>query len=225
LLISTFFITSLLLANITAGKMTILFGLTLPAAVVFFPITYILGDVLTEVYGFEKAQLTIWLGLFANLFMVIVFAITLVLPYPQFWTDQEAYQRVLGMTPRLVGASTIAYFVGSFLNAALLSKLKVKTAGRFLWLRTIASTLVGEGVDTALFITVAFGGTMPRTLLTELILAQYFWKVTYEIAFTPLTYLVVRGIKRREQVDVFDHAVDYNPFILRRRYEDGQDHG
>ena len=181
LLISTFFITSLLLANITAGKMTILFGLTLPAAVVFFPITYILGDVLTEVYGFEKAQLTIWLGLFANLFMVIVFAITLVLPYPQFWTDQEAYQRVLGMTPRLVGASTIAYFVGSFLNAALLSKLKVKTAGRFLWLRTIASTLVGEGVDTALFITSVRGNNAAYFNRTDP--GQYFWKFTYEIAF------------------------------------------
>lgn len=224
-ILSTFFIISLLLSNITAGKMTVLFGLTLPAAVVFFPLTYILGDVLTEVYGFRKAQLTIWLGLFANLFMVVVFTITLVLPYPQFWTDQEAYQRVLGMTPRLVGASTIAYFAGSFLNAALLSKLKVKTAGRWLWLRTIASTLVGEGVDTALFITVAFGGTMPQALLAELILAQYLWKVTYEIAFTPLTYLVVRWIKRWEQVDVFDHVVDYNPFILKRRHDDEHDHG
>ncbi|NLW60014.1 MAG: queuosine precursor transporter [Firmicutes bacterium] len=213
-LLSTLFVTSLLLANITAGKMAHLFGLTLPAAVVFFPITYILGDVLTEVYGFHRARLTIWLGFFANLFMALVFLITVALPYPPYWTGQEAYKAVLGMTPRLVAASTVAYFAGSFLNSALLSKLKVATAGRWLWLRTIFSTLVGEGVDTALFIVIGFGGTIPLNLLVNLILAQYLWKVTYEILVTPLTYLVVGWLKRREKRDVFDHGANYNPFIL-----------
>lgn len=222
--LSTLFVTSLLLSNITAGKMADLFGLTLPAAVVFFPITYILGDVLTEVYGFHRARLTIWLGFVANLFMVVVFMITVALPYPEFWQGQEAYKMVLGMTPRLVVASTVAYFAGSFLNAALLSKLKVATAGRWLWLRTIVSTLVGEGVDTALFIVIAFWGTMPFNLLTNLILAQYLWKVTYEIVLTPLTYLVVGWLKRREKVDVYDHDANYNPFILDWRRDDEHDH-
>lgn len=212
--LSTLFVTSLLLSNITAGKMASLLGLTLPAAVVFFPITYILGDVLTEVYGFYRARLTIWLGFFANLFMVVVFMVTIALPYPDFWTGQEAYRTVLGMTPRLVAASAVAYFAGSFLNSALLSRLKVVTAGRWLWLRTIASTLVGEGADTALFIVTAFGGTMPFNMLANLVLAQYVWKVTYEILVTPLIYLVVGWLKRREKVDVFDHDVSYNPFIL-----------
>ncbi|NLM37964.1 MAG: queuosine precursor transporter [Firmicutes bacterium] len=219
-ILSTLFVTSLLLSNITAGKMASLFGLTLPAAVVFFPIAYILGDVLTEVYGFYRARLTIWLGFFANLFMVVVFMVTIVLPYPDFWTAQEAYRTVLGMTPRLVAASTVAYFAGSFLNSALLSKLKVITAGRWLWLRTIASTLVGEGADTALFIGAAFGGTMPLPLLAKLVLAQYGWKVTYEILVTPLIYVVVGWLKRREKVDVYDHEVTYNPFILDWRRDD-----
>src|SRR5690606_25344359 len=180
-LLSTHFVTSLHLANLTAGKMEPLFGLTLLAAGVCLPITYILGDVLTEVYGFHRALLTIWLGFFANLFMALVFLITVALPYPPYWTGQEAYKAVLGMTPRLVAASTVAYFAGSFLNSALLSKLKVATAGRWLWLRTIFSTLVGEGADTALFIVIGFGGTIPLNLLVNLILAQYLWKVTYEI--------------------------------------------
>ncbi|HEY8391331.1 MAG TPA: queuosine precursor transporter [Capillibacterium sp.] len=223
-ILSTFFITSLLLANITAGKMATLFGLTLPAAVVFFPITYILGDVLTEVYGYRQARLTIWLGLLANLFMALVFSLTLALPYPEFWTDQEAYRRVLGMTPRLVGASSLGYFAGSILNSALLSKLKVRTAGRWLGLRTVLSTLVGEGVDTAFFITLGFGGTMPPGRLGRLILGQYLWKVTYEVAVTPLTYLVVNAIKRKEQRDAFDDGVNYNPFSFEWRREHETNH-
>jgi uncharacterized integral membrane protein (TIGR00697 family) len=219
LLLSSFFITTLLLSNIVAGKMATFFGVTLPAAVFLFPLTYVTGDILTEVYGFKQARFTIWLGLFANLLMALVFALTLALPYPEFWPGQPAYRTVLGMTPRLVAASTAAYFVGELLNAALLSKLKVKTKGRWLWLRTIASTIVGEGIDTFLFITVAFTGTMPQAALWAMMFAQYLWKVTYEIATTPLTYLLVRWIKRREQLDVFDYDVKYNPFRLDWRRE------
>jgi len=217
LFLSSFFITTLLLSNIVAGKMATFFGVTLPAAVFLFPLTYITGDILTEVYGFKQARFTIWLGLFANLFMALVFALTLALPYPEFWQGQPAYRAVLGMTPRLVAASIAAYFVGELINAVLLSKLKVKTKGRWLWLRTIASTIVGEGIDTFLFISVAFFGTMPQTVLWTLMLAQYLWKVAYEIAVTPLTYVAVRWIKRREQLDVFDYDVKYNPFSLNWR--------
>ncbi len=220
-ILSSFFVTSLLLSNIIAGKMATFFGLTLPAAVFLFPLTYIFGDILTEVYGFKKARFTIWIGLFANLFMALVFVLTLALPFPEFWGRQEAYQTVLGMTPRLVGASTIAYFAGEFLNSAVLSKLKLKTAGRMLWVRTIASTIVGEGIDTLLFITIAFLGTMPWGTLKNVMLAQYLWKVAYEIVVTPLTYLVVGWVKKKEGVDVYDHDVKYHPFSLdwRRDHE------
>ena len=186
LILSCFFITSLLISNIIAGKMASFFGITLPAAVVLFPLTYIFGDVLTEVYGFKKARLTIWIGLFANLFMVLIFTLTLALPYPDFWVNQEAYKTVLGMTPRLVLASLVAYFAGEFLNSVVLSRLKVRTKGRMLWVRTIGSTIVGE-----------------------------------EILVTPLTYLLVGWLKKKEQMDVFDHDVKYNPFSLdwRRDHE------
>lgn len=213
-LLSSFFVTTLLLSNIVAGKMATFFGVTLPAAVFLFPLTYITGDVLTEVYGFKQARFTIWMGLFANLFMALVFVLTLALPYPEFWQGQQAYRTVLGMTPRLVAASTVAYFVGELINAALLSKMKVKTKGRRLWGRMVASTIVGEGIDTFLFISIAFSGTMPGAALGMMMLAQYLWKVTYEIVVTPLTYLVVGWIKRREQLDVFDHDIKYNPFSL-----------
>lgn len=221
LILSCFFITSLLISNIIAGKMASFFGITLPAAVVLFPLTYIFGDVLTEVYGFKKARLTIWIGLFANLFMVLIFTLTLALPYPDFWVNQEAYKTVLGMTPRLVLASLVAYFAGEFLNSMVLSRLKVRTKGRMLWVRTIGSTIVGEGIDTVLFITIAFVGTMPFGALKNIMLAQYLWKVAYEILVTPLTYLLVGWLKKKEQMDVFDHDVKYNPFSLdwRRDHE------
>ena len=164
------------------------FGLTLPAAVVFFPITYILGDVLTEVYGFHRARLTIWLGFFANLFMALVFLITVALPYPPYWTGQEAYKAVFGMTPRLVAASTVAYFAGSFLNSALLSKLKVATAGRWLWLKDHLFDPGGRRGRYGFIYCHRFWGDDPLNLLVNLILAQYLWKVTYEILVTPLTY-------------------------------------
>lgn len=214
LILTSFFVACLLISNVIAGKLIQVFGVVLPAAVILFPITYIFGDVLTEVYGFKRARLAIWIGFAANLFMVVAFLITIALPYPPFWKGQDAYSMVLGFTPRLVAASLLAYFVGEFANSAFLSKLKLLTQGRWLWTRTIGSTLIGEGVDTLIFITVAFGGLMPINALASMLIAQYIWKVSYEIIATPLTYMIVGWVKRKENLDVFDNGVRYNPFSL-----------
>lgn len=214
LILACFFVTSLLISNIIAGKLITLLGITLPAAVILFPVTYIFGDVLTEVYGFRRTRLVIWTGFGANLFMALVFMVTIALPYPEFWAGQPAYAAVLGFTPRLVTASLVGYFLGEFSNSVVLSRLKVKTQGRNLWLRTIGSTVVGEGIDTIIFIAIAFGGAMPLETLTGMMLAQYLWKVAYEVLLTPLTYLVVNWIKRKESLDIYDTKVKYNPFSL-----------
>jgi uncharacterized integral membrane protein (TIGR00697 family) len=214
LLLSCIFVTCLLISNIIAGKLIQISGITLPAAVILFPVTYIFGDILTEVYGFERARQIIWIGFLANIFMVVVFTITIVLPYPDFWKNQDSYSLVLGFTPRLVAASLIAYFVGEFSNSCVLSKMKILTKGRWLWTRTIGSTLIGEAVDTLLFITIAFWSSMPFSVLGAMIIAQYLWKVSYEILATPLTYFMVGWVKRQEGIDTFDTGVSYTPFSL-----------
>jgi uncharacterized integral membrane protein (TIGR00697 family) len=214
LLLTCLFVTCLLISNIVAGKLALLFGLTLPAAVIVFPLAYIFGDVLTEVYGYKRARLVIWIGFAANLLMSVLFMITIALPYPNFWRNQAAYTVVLGLTPRLVLASSVGYWGGEFANSFVLSKIKILTKGRRLWLRTIGSTIVGEGIDTLLFIVLAFSGSLPLTVLIGMILAQYIWKVGYEIIATPLTYMVVGWIKRKEGIDAFDYEVNYNPFRL-----------
>lgn len=215
LVLTSFFVTCLLLSNIIAGKLIQVFGVVLPAAVILFPVTYIFGDVLTEVYGFRRARLAIWIGFAANVFMVVIFLITVALPHPAFWQGQEAYSSVLGFTPKLVLASLLAYFAGEFANSASLSKLKLLTGGRWLWTRTVGSTVIGEGVDTAIFITVAFAGLMPWPALAAMALAQYIWKVVYEVIATPLTYGIVGWVKRQEGLDTFDRGVRYNPFGLK----------
>lgn len=214
LYLTCLFVTCLLISNIIAGKLTLIFGLTLPAAVIVFPITYIFGDVLTEVYGYERARLVIWIGFAANLLMSLIFMITVMLPYPKFWINQGSYAVVLGLTPRMVAASLIAYFGGEFTNSFVLSKVKILTKGRWLWIRTIGSTVVGEAIDTLLFILLAFIGSLPLNVILGMVWAQYIWKVGYEILATPLTYRVVGWVKRREQMDIFDYNADYNPFRL-----------
>jgi queuosine precursor transporter len=214
LIIACLFVTCLLISNIIAGKLVQIRGMVLPAAVILFPLTYVFGDILTEVYGFRRARLVIWIGFIANLLMAAVFTVTIALPHPTFWTEQGAFRTVLGFTPRLVAASLVAYWAGEFSNSIVLSKVKILTRGRWLWFRTIGSTLVGEGLDTLLFITIAFAGMLPAVVLFEMMLAQYVWKVSYEIAVTPLTYLLVGWLKKREDLDTYDRGIDYNPFRL-----------
>jgi conserved hypothetical integral membrane protein len=214
LILSTTFVICLLISNLIAGKVIQVFHLVLPAAVILFPLTYILGDVLTEVYGFERTRLIIWLGFAANIFAACIFVITIILPYPSFWNGQEAYKQVLGLTPRIVVASLTGYFVGEFANSVVLSRMKVLTRGRWLWTRTIGSTIIGEGLDTIIFITIAFFGSMTNAVLLSMILAQYIFKVSYEVIFTPITYLVVDWVKQKEEIDEYDDDVKYNPFSL-----------
>ncbi len=213
-IIACLFVSSLLLSNVITGKLISIAGLVLPGAAILFPLTYIFGDVLTEVYGFKKARMVIWLGFACNILMVGVFALVMVIPSPEFFKGEAAFASVLGMTPRIVMASLLAYFAGEFFNSALLSKIKLLTQGRFLWLRTIGSTLVGEGVDTVLFIVLAFWGLLPSGVLGQMIIFQYVFKVAYEVAITPLTYALVGWLKRKEGIDTYDYGVYYNPFQL-----------
>jgi len=217
------FITTLIISNIIAVKLVNIFGLFLPAAVILFPIAYIFGDVLTEVYGYAQARKVIWTGFFCNLVAVGAIWLAGLLPAAPFWNAnvydspevaQQAYQAILGFTPRLLLASFIAYLVGEFLNSIVLAKLKVRTKGRFLWIRTIASTIVGEGADSAVFITIAFAGIFSGSDLTSAILSQWLFKVIYEALATPLTYLVVNWLKRVENEDYFDKDTNFSPVTL-----------
>lgn len=208
------FTTCLLVSNVIAGRLIEIGGIVLPSAVILFPVTYILGDVFTEVYGFRKTRLVIWVGFAANLLMSAVFLLALALPAPGFFTAKEAYATVLGLAPRMVLASLLAYWLGEFGNSITLSLLKKATKGRFLWTRTISSTVVGQALDTGVFILVGFVGSMSWAALLGMMLAQYLFKVLYEVVCTPLTYAVVGAIKRRERIDTFDNGVVYNPFAL-----------
>ncbi len=220
LFISCAFVCCLLISNIIAGKLITIYGIILPAAVILFPVTYIFGDILTEVYGYQKTRLIIWIGFIANLVMSLVFMITIIFPYPPFWKGQAAYEAVLGFTPRIVAASLIAYCCGEFTNSIILSRLKLLTKGRLLWVRTIASTVFGQGVDTILFILSAFWGIMPFNGLLAMIVAQYLWKVSYEVLLTPLTYWIVGWVKRSEAIDTYDYGIRYNPFLLKEVHLD-----
>jgi queuosine precursor transporter len=213
-LIVATFITCLLTANITAVKLVSVSGWIVPAGIVIFPISYICGDVLTEVYGYHQARRVIWLGFLCNVLMVLAIWIGQVLPAAPFWDGQAAYERILGYTPRLLVASFLAYLVGEFANAFVLAKLKIATQGRWLWLRTIGSTLVGQGLDSLVFVTLAFAGILPLTGLASAILTQWLVKTAYEAAVTPLTYVVVRFLKHQEGKDVYDYETNFNPLSV-----------
>jgi uncharacterized integral membrane protein (TIGR00697 family) len=214
LVIAVAFVTCLIVSNITAVKLITVSGFILPGAIVIFPITYIIGDVLTEVYGYAKARRVIWMGFLANLFAVATFALVGVLPAAGFWGAQEAYDTILGATPRILAASLIAYLFGEFANAYVLARLKVATEGRFLWLRTISSTIVGQSLDSAIFIVIAFAGIIPFGALILTIVVQAVVKTAYEALATPLTYLVVGWLKRVEGIDTYDRGVRFNPFAI-----------
>lgn len=213
-IIACLFVTSLLLSNIIAGKLIAIGGMTLPGAVILFPLAYIFGDILTEVYGYGRARMVIWTGFVCNILMVGVFTLVMVIPSPDFFEAEGAFATVLAMTPRIVLASLLAYLLGEFANAIVLSRMKILTRGRWLWTRTIGSTLIGEGLDTIVFITVCFMGMVPHGILMQMVLYQYLFKVAFELLATPLTYAVVAYLKRREGVDIYDHGISYNPFQL-----------
>ena len=214
LLVAALFVTSLIVSNIIAVKVIDVAGMILPAAIIIFPISYILGDVLTEVYGFARARQVIWLGFLCNLFAVIAIFGGGLLPAAGFWPGQDAYDMILGAVPRILAASFVAYLVGEFVNAYVLARLKVAMEGRHLWVRTIGSTLAGQLLDSAIFITIAFAGIMPVEILLGAIVTQWLVKSAYEALATPLTYAVVGFLKRADDMDVYDRDIQFRPFTV-----------
>jgi uncharacterized integral membrane protein (TIGR00697 family) len=214
-LVAAIFTTCLITANIIAVKLVTIFGLMVPAAIIIFPLSYVFGDVLTEVYGYRQARRVIWLGFFCNLLTVAAIWVTQVLPAAPFFEAQGAYERILGYTPRILAASFLAYLVGEFANSFVLAKMKIATGGRWLWSRTIGSTLAGQALDSSVFIVLAFAGTMPGDVLLWAVVTQWLMKSAYEAAVTPFTYLVVNFLKKREGIDVYDRDTRFNPLLLK----------
>ncbi|MCI0430625.1 MAG: queuosine precursor transporter [Rhodospirillales bacterium] len=214
LLVTALFVTCLIAANIIAVKAIAVWGMVLPAAIIIFPMSYILGDVLTEVYGYRQARRVIWLGFLCNLVVVVAIGIAQALPGAPFWDAQPAFDRILGSTPRILAASFIAYLFGEFANAFVLAKMKLATQGRWLWTRTIGSTLVGQALDSAIFITLAFAGEWPTGLLITAVVTQWLVKSAYEALATPVTYAVVFFLKRVDGVDVYDRETRFNPLLV-----------
>lgn len=220
-LFQVLFVASLVTANIIAVKLVNLGPLVLPAAVIIFPVSYIVGDVLTEVYGYGAARRVIWLGFGANLLAVLAIAAGGALPAVPFWDAggqygsaaeaQKAYEAILGFSPRLLVASFLAYLVGEFANSFVLARMKILTQGRHLWMRTIGSTVIGQALDSCLFLGVAFAGIVPYGQIGALILSQWLFKVAYEAILTPVTYAAVRFLKRVEGVDFYDRNTNFNP--------------
>jgi uncharacterized integral membrane protein (TIGR00697 family) len=219
--ITAIFVTSLIVSNIIAVKLFSAGPVILTAAIVIFPISYIFGDVLTEVYGYARARQVIWIGFFCNLLAVVAIWISIHLPPAPFWTagvfgspeaSQQAYQAILGFAPRLLTASFIAYLFGEFLNSYVMAKMKIATNGRYLWTRTIGSTLVSQLADSGIFILLAFFGVVPGYELLKLIISQWLVKSAYEAAVTPLTYFVVGYLKRAENEDYYDRRTNFSPF-------------
>jgi len=217
------FVTILLLSNVIgAGKRAVIdlpfvglwpFG----AGILFFPISYVLGDVLTEVYGYARARRCIWAGFVAMLFLMLMSWIVVKLPPDAGWTGQAAYESVFGQVPRIVIASICAFWAGEFANSLVLARMKLWTGGRHLWMRTIGSTIVGQGVDSLIFYPLAFYGApdWPVGAMLMVMLSQFVLKVSWEVLLTPLTYAVVGFLKRREGVDVYDAGTDFSPFRTR----------
>ena len=209
------FVTCLITANIMAVRIISLpspFS-ALPAAIIIFPLSYIIGDILTEVYGYRLARRVIWLGFLCNL--ITVFALWLGGLLPSFSAEvQEAYPVIFGYAWRVLLASFLAYLVGEFSNSIVLSKMKVKTNGRYLWGRTIGSTVIGQGLDSAVFIIIAFSGQYSWGVIGTMIGTHWLFKTVYEVVATPLTYKVVNYLKRKEGIDIYDKDVNFNPLLI-----------
>ena len=213
------FVTVLICSNLIGpAKIVQIDGLpAFGAGLLFFPISYVFGDVLTEVYGYARARRVIWAGFAGLAFAAVMAAVVVALPPAPFWKNQAAYEIAFGTTWRIALASMFAYFCGEFANSFVLAKMKILTAGRWLWTRTIGSTIVGEAVDSALFYPLAFynSGIMPNEILPAIMLAQFVGKVGVEVVFTPVTYKVVGFLKRAENEDYYDRNTDFSPFRLK----------
>jgi queuosine precursor transporter len=214
LTIVALFVTSLITANLVAVKVLEIGPWVTDAGLITFPIAYIVGDVLTEVYGYAAARRVIWLGFLCNLLAVGTFQLAGVLPSESSWDGDAAWSRIFDSTPRLLLASFCAYLVGEFANSFVLARLKVATDGRWLWTRTISSTMVGQGLDTVIFVTIAFGGVFSGQVLWQMLYTGWLLKTAYEVLATPLTYFVIGRLKKIEGVDVYDRDTNFSPIVL-----------
>lgn len=219
-LILGLFVAILLISNLVSVKAVRIpvpftgWHLSFDGGTLLFPFSYIFADVLTEVYGYERSRRVIWSGFFALFLMAILIWLVGIIPPDPLWKLQGSYQALLMTAPRIALASIVGYFAGEFSNSFILSRMKLWTKGRYLWTRTIGSTIVGELVDTVLFVLTAFTGVWERALLVQVLISNYIFKTTYEIVATPLTYAVTAWLKRREAEDHYDYGADYNPFRL-----------
>lgn len=213
LFMAVLFCTCLIVSNLIASKVFVVLGVTLPAAVIVFPVSYILNDCLCEVYGYRRARLVIWLGFLMNFFMVIVTQLAILLPGAVFWQGDEAFRYIFGATPRATIASLLAFLAGSTLNAWVMSRMKVFQQGRHFWLRAILSSVVGECADSLIFIPIMFWA-MGWQAVGIMMLCQVSAKVLYEIVILPVTKWVVQRVKQLEQLDTFDNNISYNPFKI-----------
>src|SRR5947209_13853641 len=217
--LTTAFVVILLVSNLIAQKVCLIGPFAVSGAILLFPITYIFGDVFTEVYGFGASRRAIWLGFFGTALLYLMGAITIALPPAPDWHNQQAFTTVFGIIPRILAASLIAFWAGEFANAYTMARLKLLTNGRMLWIRTIGSTIVGQAVDTTLVVILTFAGTVQISTLANMITTGYLLKVCYEILATPLTYAVIAWLKDAEKSDVFDSEKDFNPFSFAQKEE------
>lgn len=219
-LILGLFVAILLISNLVSVKAVVIplpftgLHFSFDGGTLLFPFSYIFADVLTEVYGYERSRRVIWSGFLGLVLMALLIWLVGIIPPDPLWKLDGAYQQLLMTAPRIALASIIAYFAGEFSNSYILSRMKIITQGKYLWTRTIGSTVVGEFVDSLLFVFIAFFGLWPNALLVQVLISNYIFKTLYEIAATPLTYAITGWLKRREQVDHYDYTVNYNPFSL-----------
>lgn len=214
LLLSTF-VVALLISNLVAQKICAIGPFAVSGAQLLFPVTYIYGDVFTEVYGYAASRRAIWLGFLASGLLALLGLIIVALPPAPGWPNQSAFATVFGFVPRAVAGSLLAYWCGEFTNSFVLAKMKIFTKGKHLWTRTVGSTVTGQAVDTVIVILAIFAGTISWRLMGRLMLSAYLFKVCYEVLATPLTYAVVNWLKRTEGVDTFDNQTRFNPFAVR----------
>jgi len=221
-LIAAIFVTTLIISNIIAAKLVSVGGLIMPAAIFIFPISYIFGDILTEVYGYARSRRVIWIGFFCNLLAVAAIWVSIKLPAAPIWNlgafessaaAQKAYEAIFGFTPRILIASFAAYLFGEFINSFVLAKMKIVTSGKHLWTRLIGSTLLGQLADSGIFITLAFYATIPTAILGQIIVTQWIIKSAYEALATPFTYLIVNFLKKTEKEDYYDYKTNFNPLM------------
>lgn len=210
--VAVLFVSVLLISNVASSKIVSLWKFDFDGGTILFPLSYIFGDVLTEVYGYKKTRPLIWMGMVMCVLMAVVFSVVGFLPASAGWNGSEAYSMILGWTPRIVAASVVAYFCGEFLNSYVLAKMKILMNGKKLWVRTILSTVLGEYVDTVIFVMIAFYGVLPNELLVAVIVSNYIFKVGVEVLFTPFTYWMVGALKKAEGIDVYDRGTNFNPF-------------